>query len=92
MSKLEKLFHDDPEEFEREVEDLMKSPTGNKCALCGKDILNQDEIGYPDSPECCKEHGFIDLCPEHQEWFWKNEDFIQDRCIQECYKVSKTVC
>jgi len=93
MTESQKRFFSLPDkEFEKELDEIMKAPCGSKCGLCGKDILNKDEISYPDSPECCKEHGVIDLCPEHQEWFFKNEEWIDQRCIRECYKVSKMVC
>jgi len=93
MTEYQKRFFSLPdEEFEKELDKIMKESSGSKYGLCGKDILNKDEISYPDSPECCKAHGVIDLCPEHQEWFFKNEKWIDQRCIRECYKVSKMVC
>jgi len=72
--------------FEQEIENLMKSPNGDKCGLCGCEIKYGDEINYPDSPECCKTHGFIPLCPVHQEWFSLCQEVIGKSCIRQFYK------
>lgn len=88
MTKEQKRFfslHD--AEFEKEIEEICKAPSDEKCGICGKDITFEDDINYPDSPECCEEHGFINLCPEHQEWFWMSqEDVIKDQCIKKVYQ------
>lgn len=78
---MKSLFDLPQEEFEKEIDKILASPSGAKCLLCGYALTNADEINYDESVECCEEHGFIILCPNHWRWFWDNEKTIGKGCI-----------
>jgi len=60
---MKSLFDLPQEEFEKEIDKILDSPSGAKCLLCGYALTNADEINYDESVECCEEHGFIVLGP-----------------------------
>ena len=89
MEKLVKELDLPDRLFQKGFDEIWKAPSGKKCGICNVNITNEEEIMYPDSPECCNEHGFISLCPRHQSWFWNNQNYIQDKCIKECFENYK---
>ena len=78
MKKLEDMSE---EEFEKAIDEILNSPSGEVCKICGTVRLNKDSINFDESIECCEKHSFVVLCPKHWRWYWMHEKMIGKSCI-----------